>query len=109
MCESDVQMNREATGLLKIPRQIDGIQTENTSHNLPLYNFPSTSFLNSSTLYDPVTNLSDQQSVYAQPITPLLNKLQSYVQEYFRGEKALYMMLYPDRLFEENVIGVRLF
>lgn len=102
MVERDVQLNRDANGPLKIPRQTD-IQTKNrpisSQNTIPLHNLPSTSCGSSSSPLE-------QQNFYAQSNVSLLNRLQSYVQEYFRNEKALYMMLHPDRACEENVVVV---
>jgi hypothetical protein len=116
MCENDVQWNRDANGPLKYPRHTESVRIAKNRPEIDtvfqnVFSISSIPWSNSSISSVPATTSScssppDQQITYLQPNTSLLNKLHEYVQQYFRGEKALYMMLYPDRSCDGDVISV---
>lgn len=122
MCESDVQWHRDANGPLKIPRQTDGIRsTKRKSMPIEIQQAPishpssSSSFSsNCSVASGPTTSSCssplDQQQQMTYPMSfndqkmPLLNQLQATIQEYFKNERALYTMLYPNRCEGDTIV-----
>lgn len=111
MCESDVQWNRDSNGPLKVPRQTDGVRVtkkRSIESQASVESSSHTSASSSTCSIAPTTSscsspLEQQYIPFSMTKSPLLNQIQLHVQEYFRAERALYTMLYPERCTENDI------